>query len=234
MKEQPMMAAAAAAKRPRGRPGRPPRELAGEVDERILDAARDVFLARGFEGASIDEIAQVARAGKPTIYARFAGKEALYGAVIARNVAANTRFEDFTLEGTTFEQRLINLSTAMLERSVNENTIGLMRISISEARRFPELARSVTEMARSRGADAIAKLLGEMARQERRGGKDALAPERIPLLARLFLDLIFFPILFRGLVGEGVDELRNDIRAHVTERVAFFIAASGMNERDGD
>jgi AcrR family transcriptional regulator len=68
------------------RSGRPPRELAGEVEERILDAAAEVFLERGFEGASVDEIADVARAGKPTIYARFPGKEALFTAVVERNV----------------------------------------------------------------------------------------------------------------------------------------------------
>jgi len=36
------------------RSGRPRRELAGEVDERILDAARQVFLEHGLSGASID------------------------------------------------------------------------------------------------------------------------------------------------------------------------------------
>jgi len=224
-----MMAGAETAKRPRGRPGRPPRELAGEVDERILDAARSVFLARGFEGASIDEIAQVARAGKPTIYARFAGKEALYAAVIDRNVAANTRFENFPLEGVTFEERLVGVSVAMLERALNENTIGLMRISISEARRFPELARSVAEMARARGAEAAARVLGEMAQQEQRGSEGAFAPDRIPRAARIFLDLIFFPIMFRGLVGEDLGRLRAEIRAHVSERVAFFLAAVGSD-----
>ena len=46
-----------------------------------------MFLKRGFEGASVDEIADVARAGKPTIYARFPGKEALFAAVMARTCA---------------------------------------------------------------------------------------------------------------------------------------------------
>lgn len=224
------MAEAETTRRPKGRPGRPPRERAGEVDERILDAARDVFLARGFEGASLDDIAQAARAGKATLYARFGGKEALYAAVIARNVAANTRFEDFPLEGATFEARLTNLSVAMLERALSVNTIGLMRISISEARRFPELARSVTEMARARGAEAMMRLLGEMAEQEHRGGEGAFAPPQIPATARMFLDLVFFPIMFRGLVGEEIATLRAAIRPHVSERVAFFLAAVG---RDG-
>ena len=71
-------------KRPTVRSGRPRRELVGEVDERILDAARRAFLERGLSGASIDEIANLARAGKPTIYARFPGKEALFTAVVMR------------------------------------------------------------------------------------------------------------------------------------------------------
>ena len=57
--------------------GRPPREHAGQVEERILDAAGRVFLEHGFQGASVDEIAEVASAGKPTIYARFPSKQAL-------------------------------------------------------------------------------------------------------------------------------------------------------------
>src|SRR5260370_8726639 len=77
---------AARAKRAAVRFGRPPKELAGEVDTRILDAARKVFLERGFEGASIDEIVEVARSGKPTIYARFHGKRALFTAVLTRAV----------------------------------------------------------------------------------------------------------------------------------------------------
>src|SRR5580704_11788940 len=76
------------------RTGRPLREFAGEVDQRILDAARSVFLERGLAGASIDEIAATARAGKPTIYARYPDKETLFAAVVMRNVAITVeRFE---------------------------------------------------------------------------------------------------------------------------------------------
>ena len=68
--------------------GRPPRELAGEVDERILEAARKVFLERGFEGASVEEIAEAARSGKPTIYARYPNKQALFAAAYTSALAA--------------------------------------------------------------------------------------------------------------------------------------------------
>ncbi len=88
-----MKADAAAERGPSGRGaircGRPPRELAGKVEERILDAAGKVFLERGFSGASVDEIAEVACAGKPTIYARFPSKEALFTAVAERLARAS-------------------------------------------------------------------------------------------------------------------------------------------------
>src|SRR5258708_5176434 len=73
------------------RSGRPPNELAGEVEVRILDAARRVFLDRGFEGTSIQEIAGVALSGKPTIYARFGDKKALFTASVTRYIIAQQR-----------------------------------------------------------------------------------------------------------------------------------------------
>jgi AcrR family transcriptional regulator len=75
------------------------KELAGEVDARILDAARKIFLERGFEGASIDEIAEVARSGKPTIYARFRDKRALFTEVVTRDILS--RITEFKTEVPT-------------------------------------------------------------------------------------------------------------------------------------
>ena len=99
--------------KPAVRSGRPPRELAGEVDERILDAAAKVFLERGFDGASIDEIAEVAHAGKPTIYARFANKRALFTAVVMRIVAQIEHFQSDVPTEATIEERLADLARAV-------------------------------------------------------------------------------------------------------------------------
>ncbi len=57
--------------------GRPPKDLAGDVETRILDAAEHLFLGKGFRSSSIDEVAERAPASKPTIYSHFSGKEAL-------------------------------------------------------------------------------------------------------------------------------------------------------------
>src|SRR5260370_10190560 len=96
--------------------GRPPKEFAGAVEERILDAARNVFLERGFEGASIEKIAEAARSGKPTIYAPFPGKEALFTAVVMQGVPANVeRLKAYTPTEATIEQRLESVAVTFLE-----------------------------------------------------------------------------------------------------------------------
>src|SRR5882672_11042876 len=121
--------------------GRPRKEFAGAVEERILDAARKVFLERGFEGASIDEIAAVARSGKPTIYARFRDKRALFTAVVTRDVLLRiTEFEAEVPTGATMEERLTSLATATLHWTLDTDRMGLMRLAVAEARRFPDLA----------------------------------------------------------------------------------------------
>lgn len=213
-------------RRPAGRSGRPPRKRAGEVDERILDAARSVFLERGLAGASIDEIAGRARAGKPTIYARFSDKEALFAAVIMRNVAAAIeRLESNVPSGATIDERLTSVGNTILDWLLTGNTVDLMRVAISEARRFPDLAINVHRMARARGEEVVGRLLSEAAQSDALNSLPAFAPERLPTTMRLFTDLVVLPIVIRGLFGENIESLRAEIAPHVARTVAFFLAA---------
>lgn len=213
-------------KRAKVRLGRPPKELTGEVDARILDAARAVFLLRGFEGASVDEIAEVARSGKRTIYARFKGKEALFTAVVMQSVATNVaHFEAHTPTGATIEQRLESLVIAVLEWILLSDSIALMRVAIAEAPRFPDLSTSVYAMARQRGGQAVARLLAEAAQSDELGGLSAFDPEHALTTTQLFQDLIILPLMMRALFGGRLRELRAEIKPHAKRSVALFLAA---------
>lgn len=204
--------------------GRPPRELAGEVDARILDAAHRVFLERGLAGASIDEIASRAGAGKPTIYARFPGKEALFTAVMMRLVDANiARFRADTIGGANIQARLEKLAGSLLHWVLASDTIGLLRLAIAEARRFPDLASSVGGMARQRGKEAVGQLLAEMAAVEQPRPMPAFAPEHLAATTELFLDLTVLPLLMRGLLGEKPETLETEIEPHVARSIRFFL-----------
>jgi AcrR family transcriptional regulator len=212
------------------RSGRPPRELAGEVDARILDAAREVFLERGLAGASMDEIAGLARAGKPTIYARFPTKEALFTAAVMRSMADKiARFENYVPIGRTIEERLASVGATVLHWALAGDTVGLMRLAIAEARRFPDLASGVYRMARERGAEAVSRLLSEVAQSDGLDTLSAFAPERLATTTRFFQDLVLMPLIMRALFGEKLDALRAKIEPQVARTVAFFLAAC----RDG-
>ncbi|OXM65706.1 TetR/AcrR family transcriptional regulator [Amycolatopsis vastitatis] len=58
------------------------------TDDELLDAARAVFAERGFDKATMDLIAARAGSTKPTLYAHFGDKAALFRATVTREVAA--------------------------------------------------------------------------------------------------------------------------------------------------
>jgi AcrR family transcriptional regulator len=213
-------------KRRSARTGRPPRELAGEVDTRILDAAFQTFLERGLAGASVDEIAGRARAGKPTIYARFSSKEELFTAVVVRHMASNAaRFDSHVPTGVTVEERLAGVGAAVLHWGLASETVELMRLAIAEARRLPELASSVGQMAREHAAEGVARLLHEAVLSDDLGTLPPFGPEHLAATAGVFLDLILLPLMVRALLGEQLRRLHAEIVPHAEGSVAFFVAA---------
>src|SRR4051812_24516094 len=50
----------------------------------VLDAALELFLERGYEGASMTAVADAAGVTKPVVYACFPGKEELFRALLRR------------------------------------------------------------------------------------------------------------------------------------------------------
>lgn len=54
----------------------------------LLDVGRSVFAERGFEAASVEEIATRAKITKPVVYEHFSGKEGLYAVIVDREVQA--------------------------------------------------------------------------------------------------------------------------------------------------
>ncbi|WP_342724850.1 TetR/AcrR family transcriptional regulator [Bradyrhizobium sp. B097] len=207
------------------RAGRPPKELAGEVDARILDAARKVFLERGFEGASIDEIAEAARSGKRTIYARFRDKRALFTEVVTRDILS--RIAEFKADaplGATVEERLTSVASTLLHWGLDADRIGLMRLAIAEAHRFPDLAATVNRRARALATELGVHLLRDLTRSDELGKLPAFAPEHLPTTARLFLDIIAVPMLLRALYEVDLKALDPELDEHVARGVAFFVA----------
>ena len=57
-----------------------------ERREQLLDIGRALFATKGFDGTSVEEIADKAGVSKPVVYEHFGGKEGLYAVVVDREV----------------------------------------------------------------------------------------------------------------------------------------------------
>ena len=65
-----------------------PARAAASTRDRLLDAARQEFAARGFDGAKVQRIVQRARVNKAMLYYHFPSKAALYLAILREQVRA--------------------------------------------------------------------------------------------------------------------------------------------------
>jgi AcrR family transcriptional regulator len=57
-----------------------------ERRQQLLDVARSLFAEKGFDGASVEEIAHRANVSKPVVYEHFGGKEGAYAVVVDREM----------------------------------------------------------------------------------------------------------------------------------------------------
>lgn len=114
-----------------------------ETRERLLRAATDAFFTEGY-GASMDGIAARAMVAKQTLYNHFAGKEALFGEVV-RNATQNILV---ALDGNPDDIRttLIQFANTYRGTTLTPSGIAIFRILMSEAQRFPTLARAVYDV----------------------------------------------------------------------------------------
>lgn len=108
----------------------------------LLQAAREVFLESGYEGASIEEMLRRVGGSKASLYSYFGSKENLFGDVIAAQsdeFLANLRIpveadDDLEVTLTAIGHRFID---NFLDRGKRE----LFRVVVAAAARFPDLAQ---------------------------------------------------------------------------------------------
>jgi TetR/AcrR family transcriptional regulator, mexJK operon transcriptional repressor len=108
----------------------------------ILVAAERAFLAAGFGAVTMDRIAREAGVSKATVYAHFAGKEELFGAIVAQ--LSERRFGGFSAEALDprdIAASLTTIASLFLDLVLSPEAIALNRIMIGEVTRFPALGQ---------------------------------------------------------------------------------------------
>jgi len=188
--------------------------------ESILAAAKRTFLAAGFGAVSMDTIAREAGVSKATVYAHFAGKEDLFGAVIGRECEGYfARFSAGELDPCDARASLTVLGRRFLELLLSPDAIALYRIILAEVTRFPALGEVFWRAGPERQRVQIEAFLGSASAS----GTLVLSDTR--LAAEQFVSLVRGDIQLRHVLRLAADADQRGICAAVEGAVATFLRA---------
>ncbi len=193
----------------------------GAKRRQIMDGARTTFLAAGFDGASMNDIARAAGVSKGTLYAYFDSKDELFEAIIRGQFAqAAERLCVFRREGDV-RAMLTDFGVRLMARMTEPETLALARVVVAAVEKFPSIGRAFYEAGPAFGA---ARLAAELAALERAGALKVPDPERA---AWQFVDLCQSSVYKRILFGVVDSVSPAEIEAAVTAGVEVFLSAYG-------
>lgn len=116
--------------RPRGR------KRASSKRDKIVRSAAKLFLEKGYENVSINDIIDVVGGSKGTIYSNFGSKEKLFEAVVEQMCSDVTVRIDTRLVGTVDEQ-LTRLAQSFVSKVLSPQILTFHRLMTSIGRTFP-------------------------------------------------------------------------------------------------
>lgn len=125
--------------------GRPSLARAEALDRLVIDTAREMFLAEGFDAVAMEQVAAAARISKGTLYARHASKESLFNAVVEATIrqwAAEAALED-ARTSDAIEARLRHHAYTVAASMLRADVRAFQRLVLSVRDRFPDVARSM-------------------------------------------------------------------------------------------
>ena len=190
--------------------------------QQILAGARAVFLAKGYDGASMEGIAKAAGVSKGTLYVYFDSKEALFEALIleVRRGLPETLI-NFDPDGTDMPEMLTRLGRLYLEKIANPEHISMVRMVIGAAEKFPEFGQVFFRAGPTVGINRLAALLG----QAMDAGK--LRPADPFVAAQHFIDLCGSGLLRRMLFAVETAPPPARREEIVAQAVDVFLRAYG-------
>jgi TetR/AcrR family transcriptional repressor of mexJK operon len=189
----------------------------------LLAVAREVFLDRGFSGATMDVVAARARVSKQSLYAAFPSKKALYEAVVRDWVdlgfdamAPHTRA---LAQAADLRRGLLELAGVLQAGILSPPVLRMRTLVAAEAGAFPEVAADYVERSWNRNTGRLAEALGVLR------GRGLVQFDDVDLAAEQFVWLVIGAPLNR-LSLRGPDH--GDDAAHLsriaTEAVDTFLS----------
>jgi TetR/AcrR family transcriptional regulator, mexJK operon transcriptional repressor len=193
----------------------------GRKYDQVLEGAREVFVAMGYERASVDEIARASGVSKATLYAYFPEKRLLFTEMYRTEML---RLADSAVELSSLSPPEIALPEAarcMIEYFISDFALAMYRICVAESPRFPEIGQAFYESGPEMGR---ARLGGYFSAMQAQG---LLQIPDIDLAADQFVQLCQTTISDRMVCGIQHRYSADEIARIANGAVRMFLAAYG-------
>ena len=198
-------------------PGRPK-----DMEKRaaILEAAKQLFVMQGFEGTSMDAIANKAGVSKLTVYSHYRDKETLFAEAVRSKCDTLMPEELFRadLKGPLRKQ-LLAIARAFFDLITSEDAIAIHRTIVANARTAPKLADRFWQAGPLKVQEGLESFLGA----EVEAGKLDIAD--LHRAASQFFCLLKGECHARMEFGCGDPPTPREIDDHLNATVDFFLRA---------
>lgn len=164
---------------------------------RLLEAAKEEFLANGYAGANVGRIASTAGISKKTVYKYVSSKEALLYEVIASVLSGPAENLTHPTPGLDLAERLEAYLDAFTALAFSDQGVTSYRLLMAEGGRFPELAQAYVNSLTEHAVKPLANELAVYARQ----GKIAL--DDCHLAAKMLFSMVAAETLRDATIGVG-------------------------------
>jgi len=193
--------------------------------DRLLEAATQFFMEKGFEATSMGEIARYAHASKETFYRHFPTKEELFQAAMLRRAEQiATEFGSALLSQVPPEIALAKFGQVVLKRLLAPEAMSFRRVMMMESVRFPELQKALHARGPARVNTALAHYLEDQV------GKGRLRQMNSTVAARQFFDLVAAEMTMEANVPSMPKPTTGEIRQRVKEAIDCFLHGYGTKD----
>lgn len=198
------------------------RKAAGEDPvkrEQIIDGAKRVFMAGGFDAASMNDITREAGVSKGTIYVYFDSKDDLFIAMIERERARIVATVKSVLHvNGPVEQALRDFGIAFVTHMCSDQTVRGMKMVLGVSERMPALCQRFFSSSPENGYTILKAFL------EKKVAEGVLEVEDPDLAARQFIELCMPGLFKRRIFGfMATPPEQAEVERMVSSAVSMFL-----------
>ena len=198
-------------------PGRP-KDLGKRAA--VLEAAKRMFVAQGFDGVSMDQIASDAGVSKLTVYSHFGDKDALFAAAIAATCEEVLPEELFApAPAGTLREQLRSIGQAFFDLIISDEAISMHRLMNTPG----TAENAMRELFWNAGPQRLQAAFARFLQPHVDAGR--LRIDDIPLAASQFFCLLkgeLHPMMACGLCRQPGE---SEVARHVDATVDLFLRA---------